>query len=134
METMPSMQVWRRLHADGKLDPVQAQWFARSKPAEELYDTEVDPWNVRNLAADPQHAPIVERHRAALTAHLAEVGDLGAVSEWDLIKQGLVVDRLSIEYRSRVAPLPEPFDNLGGPRGVDGRSWTPADVPATTQS
>ncbi len=130
METMPSMQVWRRLHAEGKLDPVQAQWFARTKPAEELYDTEADPWNVRNLAANPHYAIILERHRAALTVHLTDVGDLGAVSEWDLIKQGLVVDRLSIEYRSRVAPLPEPFDNLGGPWGVDGRPWTPADLPA----
>ncbi len=28
------------------------------------------------------------------------------------------------------APLPEPFDKLGGPWGVDGRPWTSADLPA----
>ncbi len=130
METMPSMQAWRRLHAEGKLDPVQAAWFAPAKPVEELYDTAVDPWNVRNLATDPAYAGILRDHRRALDEHLATVGDLGATSEWDLIKQGLVVDRLSVEYRSRVAPLPAPYDNLGGPWTVEGRPWTPADAVA----
>lgn len=129
MEHMLSMQDWRRLHAEGRLDPIQAAWFAKTKPAEELYDCQTDPWQLRNLAADPAYADILKRHRTALEAHLAEVKDLGATSEWELIDRGLVVDRLTVEYHERVEPLPAPYDNLGGPWGVDGRPWK-AGVPA----
>lgn len=123
METMPSMGDWRQGHVDGTLDPVQKLWFSRTKPVEEIYDTIADPWNVRNLAVDPAYAAELVRHRQALDAHLAKVGDLGAVNEWELIKKGLVVDRLTEEYSSRIEPLPAPYDNLGGPWTVEGKPW-----------
>jgi N-sulfoglucosamine sulfohydrolase len=123
MDRMPSMQAWRRLHAEGRLAAPQAAWFAREKPAEELYDGDADPWEMRNLAGDPAHAGALAAHRAALDAHLAEVGDLGATSEWELIRRGLVADRLTAEYRTAIEPLPAPFDNLGGPWDVDGTRW-----------
>jgi N-sulfoglucosamine sulfohydrolase len=125
METMLSMQDWRRCHAAGTLDPIQAAWFARTKPEEELYDSVSDPWMVHNLAEDPAHAVILAKHRAAVDAHLAAVGDLGEISEWELIRRGLVVDHLREQYRSNIASLPEPFDNLGGPWDVDGGPWPP---------
>ncbi len=131
MENMPTMNDWRRLHAEGALNPVQAAWFARRKPVEEFYDCDSDPWQVRNLADDPAHAAILAEHRSALEMHLAEVGDLGAVSEWELIHRGLVVDRISEEYHNRVEPLPAPYDNLGGPWGVDGRLRVAGRGPST---
>ncbi len=123
LETMPSMDAWRREHAAGRLDPIQAAWFARTKPAEELYDTLVDPWNVHNLAADPAHIAILGEHRHAVREHLATVGDLGPVSEWELIRSGLVEDVLTSDVRPRIAPLPAAYDNLGGPWDVDGTPW-----------
>ncbi|MBN8524406.1 MAG: sulfatase [Planctomycetes bacterium] len=122
MERMPSMAVWRRLHAEGSLTPVQAAWFARTKPAEELYDCEADPWQLRNLADDPACTAELQHHRAALDAHLESVGDLGSVHEDDLIARGVIADQRE-EYRSRIAPLPAPCDNLGGPWDYDGSPW-----------
>ena len=134
METMPSMQVWRRMHAEGSLTPQQAAWFADHKPEEELYDCLTDPWQMHNLAEDPDHQAILASHRSALETHLSEVGDLGATSEWELIEQGLVADRISEEYRSRIQPLPEPYDNLGGPWDVDGTLWSADKMPAPTEA
>jgi N-sulfoglucosamine sulfohydrolase len=122
MERMPGMTAWRRLHAEGRLTPLQAAWFARTKPVEELYDCDADPWQLRNLAGDGSCAGVLDRHRQALDAHLAEVGDLGAVHEDELIARGIIADQRE-EYRGRIAPLPAPFDNLGGPWDYDGRPW-----------
>jgi arylsulfatase A-like enzyme len=50
-------------------------------PYEQLYDTEADPHEIRNLAtsADPEHQAALVRLRAALDAWIAETGDRG---EW----------------------------------------------------
>ena len=123
LEKMPGMRAWRRLHAEGRLTPAQAAWFARTKPPEELYDCIADPWQMTNLAGDPAHAAELAEHRVALDGHLAAVGDLGATPERELIRRGVVVDRLTHEYRPRIAPLAAPADNLGGPWDVDGTPW-----------
>jgi arylsulfatase A-like enzyme len=125
LEKMPGMRAWRRLHAEDRLTPVQAAWFARTKPAEELYDCAADPWQLANLAGDPAHAAVLATHRAALDRHLAEVGDLGAIPEIELVRRGQVADRLTHEYRPRIAPLDAPADQLGGPWDVDGTPWRP---------
>ena len=50
---MAAMQDILRLRDEGKLDPVQSIWFQPTKPAEELFDTEADPHEVRDLSGDP---------------------------------------------------------------------------------
>jgi uncharacterized sulfatase len=83
MYEMPTMKVWRRLHDEGKLSgPARA--FFEPKPAEELYDTEADPWEVRNLAGDPAHRETLERLRGALRSWMLEIRDLGFLPEPDL--------------------------------------------------
>jgi hypothetical protein len=91
------------LNAEGKLNPTQAAFFAPTKPAEELYDTEDDPDEVYNLAADPRYRAKLEELRAALDRWLVATGDLGAVPERELIRRGLVADRLA-EYETRKSP------------------------------
>ncbi|HEV7298724.1 MAG TPA: sulfatase [Tepidisphaeraceae bacterium] len=103
MERQLTTRDVRRLHAAGQLTGPTAAWMAPRKPAEELYDVRQDPEMVHNLATDPSHRPTLERMRAALAAHLANVGDLGELSERDLIHRGLVADRLD-EYRARLSP------------------------------
>jgi uncharacterized sulfatase len=100
MEEMPTMQVWRKLNAEGKLNAVQKQFFAPTKPAEELYDVEADPDEVHNLADDPRYQDKVKKLRAALDQWIVDTKDMGAIPEKDLIKQGLVADRLA-EYEKR---------------------------------
>jgi uncharacterized sulfatase len=102
MEEMPTMQVWRRLHAEGRLNPVQDQFFAPTKPKEELYDVEADPDEVHNLADDPRYRGKLAELRAALDRWLVETKDLGAIPEKELIKQGLVADVLK-KYEQRKA-------------------------------
>jgi N-sulfoglucosamine sulfohydrolase len=48
------------------------------RPAEELYDTEADPFELRNLAADPAHAARKTALSAELDRWMAEQGDPGA--------------------------------------------------------
>ncbi len=67
--------------------PVQRQFFGSSKPKEELYDTQADPHEIRNLANDARHAQDLARLSAALDRWQAEQGDLGLVPEASLIER-----------------------------------------------
>ncbi len=51
------------------------------RPAEELYDLRVDPWEQRNLAADPQHAATLSQLRGELDRWMQAQGDEGLKSE-----------------------------------------------------
>lgn len=99
-EENPTMQAWRREHAAGRLNPVQDAFFAPTKPPEELYDAEADPDEVHNLAGDPKFEPQLRQMRAALDHWIERTGDLGAVPEKELVRRGLVADRLE-EYEAR---------------------------------
>jgi N-sulfoglucosamine sulfohydrolase len=101
MEEMPTMREWRRLHAEGALNPVQDEFFAPAKPAEELYDEETDADEIHNLAGDPRYGDKLVELRAALDRWVAETHDLGAIPERELVHRGLVADRLS-EYEQRI--------------------------------
>jgi uncharacterized sulfatase len=123
MEQQPVMPVARRLHAAGALGGAAAAFFAPRKPAEELYHPASDPHCLRNLAGDPAHAHDLRRLRAALEAHLDELGDLGDTDERVLIERGVVTDRLQ-EYRER-----QPREPVLPPRQVLG----PDPVPMTLE-
>jgi uncharacterized sulfatase len=102
MDEMPVMKDWRRLAFAGKLNPVQMQFFARTKPREELYDLDADPYEVKNLADAPDHQATLREMRAALDRWIVDTKDLGEVPEKELIKRGLVRDVLTTEYDARV--------------------------------
>lgn len=81
MNEMPTMQEWRRLHAANELSGPQADWFRKTKPVEELYDTELDPYEVNNLAEDPRFVVTLERLRLRLESWMREIGDVGLIPE-----------------------------------------------------
>ena len=81
MERMPTLQVMRKLHAEGKLDKIQSLFFAPRKPIEELYDTESDPYEVKNLADDPAYQEVLLRMRKAHRDWQKRVGDVGLIPE-----------------------------------------------------
>lgn len=66
-----------------RTDPLAASIVDRyhHRPAEELYDLRVDPWEQHNLAADPAHTTTLEPLRAALDAWMREQGDTGLETE-----------------------------------------------------
>jgi N-sulfoglucosamine sulfohydrolase len=107
MDEMPIMQVWRKLAFEGKLNDVQKAFFARTKPKEELYDLEKDPYEIKNLAESPKHQAVMKELREALDRWIVDTKDLGAVSEQELIDRGLVKDVLNKEYAERAKQHPK---------------------------
>ncbi|XAL98387.1 sulfatase [Phycisphaeraceae bacterium D3-23] len=59
--------------------PEQWQMAVTQRPEEEFYDTQNDPWEVHNLAADPSHTQRMHAMREALGAWIEDTGDLGFV-------------------------------------------------------
>jgi hypothetical protein len=83
-EEMPTLRILRERHAAGALTGAPALWLRARRPAEELYDTESDPHQVRNLADDARHAGTLAALRGALDAWLAAAPDLGLLPEAEL--------------------------------------------------
>jgi arylsulfatase A-like enzyme len=71
----PTFQAMRRLRDQGKLRPEQMTCFVKRRPAEELYDVENDPHELRNLAADSEHAETLKRLREELQKWQSETAD-----------------------------------------------------------
>jgi N-sulfoglucosamine sulfohydrolase len=106
MEMMPTMQEMRRLHAQGELTGPQTQYFREQKPVEELYDTQTDPHEVKNLADDPQYKDVLERMRAVHEEWMRRTGDVGLIPEpeFDEMKRPGGVWETTAEPAFSVAP------------------------------
>ncbi|MFW6292836.1 MAG: hypothetical protein ACOC7V_10995, partial [Spirochaetota bacterium] len=82
----PIMQELFDGYRNGTLTDEQLALF-RPRPAEELYDTTLDPYELENLAANPEHRETLERMRDATEAWCAEVGDTGEQSESEMVRR-----------------------------------------------
>jgi len=76
-------EVLRRMAKAGKLNSAQAAFWAKTKPAEELYDLEADPHEINNLAGDPKHAETLKRVRGILADWMKQTDDKGQYPESD---------------------------------------------------
>jgi len=81
MNQMPTMQEMRRLNAEGKLKGPQKQYFEKTKPVEELYDTLNDPHEVNNLTNNPEYKNVLKRMRRVHKEWMKETGDAGLIPE-----------------------------------------------------
>jgi len=108
MEMMPTMKVWRKLNYERKLNAPQKLFFQLTKPTEELYDINADPHEINNLAGKPEYESMLKEMRAALEQWIVETRDMGAVAEEEMIRRGIVADKLE-EYAKRVRPLEVPL-------------------------
>jgi len=77
----PVLTLMEVLYAQGKLAPEQARFMAPFRPAEELYDLEADPDEIRNLAGDGEHASRLKEMRGVLDEWIAKTGDAGRIPE-----------------------------------------------------
>ena len=71
----------RKAHAARTLNETQELLFAPTRPAEELYDLTEDPFEVRNLAADPRYQTQLKNLRMRLDEWIKRTNDHGAESE-----------------------------------------------------
>jgi len=81
------MQDMLKLHAEGRLEGPPALWFLDSRPPEELYDCDADPWQIDDLAGDPARRGVLERMRGILDDWRRETGDLGDIPEANLVRR-----------------------------------------------
>lgn len=85
-DRMLMMQEIMALDKAGKLGPDQWQFSAKRKPLEELYDTQTDPYEIHNLAADPRYFDKLAEMRQAHRDFIDRFGDLGELPEQELIR------------------------------------------------
>ncbi|MEZ5387147.1 MAG: sulfatase [Prosthecobacter sp.] len=92
------VQTLRSLHAEGKLPSVSEDLlFSPTRQPEELYDYHADPFQVTNLAANPDFKAELEARRAQLDRWIVESGDKGPESE-------AMYDSDMVEYMKKKNP------------------------------
>jgi arylsulfatase A-like enzyme len=104
--TYPMIPLMRELHAEGKLTPVQARLLAPTRPEEELYDLEEDPYEINNLAEDPAYRDRLREMRLVLDAWILESNDQGRIPEPPEIP-AFWERRMSENYDARIKDMLE---------------------------
>ncbi|MGK7395803.1 MAG: sulfatase family protein [Candidatus Cyclobacteriaceae bacterium M3_2C_046] len=84
-EQIPTMKELLRLRDEGKLNEAQSQWFRKNKPAEELFDTQNDPHELKNLANDPEYQDKLKELSAEMDRWLTSIGDKPNMPEKQLV-------------------------------------------------
>jgi arylsulfatase A-like enzyme len=74
----PSFRALRARAASHRLNAAQQRLFESPRARLELYDLEQDPWEIRNVAADPRYAKEVEKLAAVLQDWMEQSDDFPA--------------------------------------------------------
>ncbi len=131
--------VWENAWKTGQLkEPFNHIW-EKNQAVEELYDTTLDPWEIKNLAEEPAHLEQLRTMRKALRQTMADVLDTGLVPEPmfpELASEQTLMDyvatqkdswpaliKLAHQASSRnVKHLPLLIEKLASPNGLE-RYW-----------
>jgi uncharacterized sulfatase len=100
----PTTRVWKKMYDEGKLNDQQAQ-FWKTKPAEELFDLQNDPDEVRNLASSPEHKAILERMRAAQQNLAKKIRDVGYLPEEEIHERSKGTTPYEMGHNARLYPM-----------------------------
>ncbi len=71
----------KALHVSGKLTELQSRIFAPTRPEEELYDLQSDPFETVNLANRPEFQKTLKDLRNQLYSWMKDTGDTGLIPE-----------------------------------------------------
>lgn len=88
-EQMPMMQELRNLYKSSTLNENQKRWLEPNKPKEELYDLLSDPFELNNLAQNPEMLDTLMLYRKVLDHWITESKDLGRIPERELLSEWL---------------------------------------------
>ena len=83
---MDLMKELLRLNEEGKLNDVQKLWFRKTKPVEELYDTQHDPYELHDISGDATYAGTLTELRTALAKWMEMTKDKGFIPERQLLE------------------------------------------------
>jgi N-sulfoglucosamine sulfohydrolase len=84
-DNMDMMREMWDLLAAGQLDSAQRQWF-EAPGEEQLYDLQNDPYELNNIAADPNHSQTLTRMRGELKNWQGRVEDWSEQSEEQMLE------------------------------------------------
>ena len=85
-QKMNTMQELLHLEKEGELNESQLQWFRKSKPEEELFDTFNDPHELRNLANDTSLKEKLNELKNECDKWIHNTDDKGFMPETELIE------------------------------------------------
>lgn len=107
----PSARSWEKMYRAGKCNAVQSA-FWQPKPAEELYDLKNDPYEIHNLADDPEYAAVLEELQQACTDWQMEIHDTGFIPEGEMVR---INERTTLHdyVRSAAYDLPRILEAAG---------------------
>ncbi|GHC46144.1 sulfatase [Roseibacillus persicicus] len=72
---------WKKAWQEGNLSEELSRIWEPNQEVEELFDTQSDPWEVKNLAQDPAFAEQLKTMREALAGQMATIADTGIIPE-----------------------------------------------------
>lgn len=108
-----SAQAWHRLA--GTLTGDAALFMRPEKPMEELFDTESDPDEVRNLANDPQYQSALIEMRRLLNDWMLQTHDLGLLDESELYRRTNGAPAMTLGGNPTAYDLPRILDTANLP-------------------
>ncbi len=102
------MQAIRQAQSDGTLPEAGKRMVAATKPPEELFDCQKDPFELNNLAGDPAFTHILEKMRSAHSKWSDDTKDTGLIPEtilrdWERTSGLAIYDYM----RSHAVPVKE---------------------------
>ena len=83
---MALMRHLTSLNLQNKLSEKYNLWFRVPKLAEELYDLELDPFELNNLSNETKYDKELKNLSQVLDNWLEEIDDLGRIPEKELVK------------------------------------------------
>jgi uncharacterized sulfatase len=101
----PTTRIWKKLHDEGKLNPVRDA-FWNTKPAEELYDLRNDPDEVRNLVGQLEHEKTLQELRRAQRKLALTIRDVGFLPEGEIHSRSEDSTPFDMGHDDRKYPLP----------------------------
>lgn len=86
-EVADIMRTIRADYSAGRLNDLQASLVQPRQPLEYLFDLTDDPWQIHNLAGDPQHAARLATLRNVLQGHLRDIRDILFMPEYEMARR-----------------------------------------------
>lgn len=109
-------QEMRRDFESGRLNPDQEALF-RARPAEYLFDLQNDPWELHNLAGDPDRQALLEEMRAALEKNILDSRDVMFLPEYELAR----LPETGTAYEFRQSEERYPLRRIYAAAGLSGK-------------